>query len=65
MHKDAFEVHVVALTDVLQVPLRIVNVDISKIAEPNTHIYESPDASPSVPCVTLLYRPGHYDIIYQ
>ncbi|XP_051200468.1 OVARIAN TUMOR DOMAIN-containing deubiquitinating enzyme 1 isoform X2 [Lolium perenne] len=64
MHKDAFEVHVVALTDVLQVPLRTVNVDISKIAEPNTHIYESPDASPSVPCVTLLYRPGHYDIIY-
>ncbi|KAK1610552.1 hypothetical protein QYE76_034225 [Lolium multiflorum] len=64
MHKDAFEVHVVALTGVLQVPLRIVNVDISRIAEPNTHIFESSDAAPSVPCVTLLYRPGHYDIIY-
>jgi hypothetical protein len=64
MYKDAFEVHVVALTDVLQVPLRIVNVDISRIAEPNTHIFESSDAAPSVPCVTLLYRPGHYDLIY-
>jgi hypothetical protein len=66
MEKDALEVHLVALTDVLQVPLRIVIIDISPIAEPNIHtIYESPEAFPVVPHVTLLYRPGHYDIIYQ
>lgn len=65
MSKDATHVHVTALTDVLHVPLRIVNVDISGTTEPNTHvIYESPEGLPSVPCVTLLYRPGHYDIIY-
>ncbi|XP_047052429.1 OVARIAN TUMOR DOMAIN-containing deubiquitinating enzyme 1-like [Lolium rigidum] len=66
MEKDALEVHLVALTDVLHVPLRIVIIDISPIAEPNIHtIYESPEAFPVVPRVTLLCRPGHYDIIYQ
>jgi hypothetical protein len=68
MNREALHVHLVALTGVLHVPLRIVNIDISGIAEPNTHIIyesaESPDALPLVPCVTLLYRPGHYDIIY-
>jgi ubiquitin thioesterase protein OTUB1 len=66
MRAEGDEVHLVALTDVLHVPLRIVIVDISGIEEPNTHIiYESPDDLPLVPCVTLLYRPGHYDIIYK
>ncbi|KAM0867467.1 hypothetical protein ACQ4PT_041979 [Festuca glaucescens] len=66
MRAEGDEVHLVALTDVLHVPLRIVIVDISGIEEPNTHIiYESTDALPLVPCVTLLYRPGHYDIIYK
>uniref|UniRef100_R7WF28 Ubiquitinyl hydrolase 1 n=1 Tax=Aegilops tauschii TaxID=37682 RepID=R7WF28_AEGTA len=50
--------------DAQQVPLRVVNIDVSPIEEPNIHIiYESPDSS--VPTVTLLYRPGHYDIIYE
>uniref|UniRef100_A0ACD6ADZ0 Uncharacterized protein n=1 Tax=Avena sativa TaxID=4498 RepID=A0ACD6ADZ0_AVESA len=62
MPEEVEEFHVVALIDVLHVPVRIVNVDISDTVEPYTHnIYESPDA---LPCVTLLYRPGHYDILY-
>ncbi|KAM0867477.1 hypothetical protein ACQ4PT_041982 [Festuca glaucescens] len=66
MCAEGDEVHLVALTDVLHVPLQIVIVDISPTEEPNTHIiYESPEALPLVPCVTLLYRPGHYDIIYK
>ncbi|KAM0834654.1 hypothetical protein ACQ4PT_063453 [Festuca glaucescens] len=66
MQAEGDEVHLVALTDVLHVPLQIVIVDISASEEPNTHIiYESPDALPLFPCVTLLYRPGHYDIIYK
>ncbi|KAM0867474.1 hypothetical protein ACQ4PT_041981 [Festuca glaucescens] len=66
MWAEGDEVHLVALTDVLHVPLQIVIVDISATEEPNTHIiYESPDDLPLVPCVTLLYRPGHYDIIYK
>ena len=63
MQEDAHQVNLTALTDVLHVPLRIVNIDNSEIVEPNTHIiYESPLLF--VPCVTLLYRPGHYDILY-
>ncbi|XBI01112.1 hypothetical protein VPH35_129956 [Triticum aestivum] len=62
--KDAQQVNLTVLTNVLQVPLRVVNIDVSLIEEPNIHIiYESPDSS--VPTVTLLYRPGHYDIIYE
>ncbi|XBI10840.1 hypothetical protein VPH35_138012 [Triticum aestivum] len=48
--KDAQQVNPTALTNVLQ--------------EPNIHIiYESSDSS--VLTVTLLYRPGHYDIIHE
>ncbi|KAE8807370.1 hypothetical protein D1007_16428 [Hordeum vulgare] len=62
--EDAEQVNLTALTNVLQVSLRVVNIDVTLIAEPNIHIiYESPDSS--VPTVTLLYRPGHYDIIYE
>ncbi|XP_044440974.1 uncharacterized protein [Triticum aestivum] len=64
VEEDAQQVNLTALTNVLQVPLRVVNIDVSPIEEPNIHIiYESPDSS--VPTVTLLYRPGHYDIIYE
>ncbi|XP_044433384.1 ubiquitin thioesterase OTUB1 isoform X2 [Triticum aestivum] len=63
MKQEAEHINLFALTDVLQVPLQVVYIQ-DKPTEPNTHIiYESPDSS--VPTVTLLYRPGHYDIIYE
>ncbi|CAM0910377.1 unnamed protein product [Alopecurus aequalis] len=65
MDKEAEQEAPFALTDVLRVPLRIVYIAMSGNVEPNTHIiYESPHL-PLVPCVTLLYRPGHYDILYR
>lgn len=64
VYRDAQQVNLIALTNVLQVPLRVVNIDVTLIEKPNIHIFnESPDSS--VPTVTLLYRPGHYDIIYE
>ncbi|KAM3211737.1 hypothetical protein ACQJBY_065072 [Aegilops geniculata] len=63
MKEEAESVNLFALTDVLQVPLQVVYIR-DKPTEPNTHIiYELPESS--VPTVTLLYRPGHYDIIYE
>ncbi|KAE8807372.1 hypothetical protein D1007_16430 [Hordeum vulgare] len=63
MKEEVEHINLFALTSVLQVPLQIVNI-YDKRTEPNTLIiYESPDSS--VPTVTLLYRPGHYDIIYK
>ena len=63
MKQEADSVNLYALTHVLQVLLQVVHIWDRPI-EPNTVIiYESPDSS--VPSVTLLYRPGHYDIIYE
>uniref|UniRef100_A0ACD6AHZ8 Uncharacterized protein n=1 Tax=Avena sativa TaxID=4498 RepID=A0ACD6AHZ8_AVESA len=62
MSAEVEHVHLTALTDVLHVPFQIVNVDISDTVEPNIHIICE---SSLVPCVTLLYRPGHYDILYK
>lgn len=60
MKEEAEGVNLFALTNVLQVPLRVVYIR-DKPTEPNTLIiYESPDSS--IPTVTLLYRLGHYDI---
>ncbi|KAJ7545426.1 hypothetical protein O6H91_09G119500 [Diphasiastrum complanatum] len=73
MGEESDHVHITALTDALGVPVRVVYLDRSlgdsgKVAEVNHHDF-IPASSPSpeksaVPPVTLLYRPGHYDILY-
>jgi ubiquitin thioesterase protein OTUB1 len=80
MGEESDEVHIVALTDVLQVPIRVLyldrSVDSGDPTAVNHHDFVpealsaavangSKPASAVEPHVQLLYRPGHYDILYQ
>lgn len=78
MGEESDHVHITALSDALGVPVRIVYLDRSSCdsagVSVNHHDFipaagELPDATDGVsetmnPNITLLYRPGHYDILY-
>lgn len=78
MGEESDHVHITALSDALGVPVRVVYLDRSSCeAGPVTvnHHDFIPSAdtvattaaersAPPKPLVTLLYRPGHYDILY-
>lgn len=75
MGEESDHVHIIALSDALGVPVRVVYLDRSNIgdgkaAEVNHHDFiptkvpEEKKNSANIP-VILLYRPGHYDILYR
>ena len=77
MGEESDHVHIIALSDALGVPIRVVYLDRSTGAGDvavNHHDFvpsagclpSSSDGSSETikPIVTLLYRPGHYDILY-
>ncbi|RRT85539.1 hypothetical protein BHE74_00037971, partial [Ensete ventricosum] len=74
MGEESDHVHIIALSDALGVPIRVVYLDRSS-CDPgaptvNHHDFMPNESSASNVCllprprVTLLYRPGHYDILY-
>eukprot|EP00897_Mesotaenium_endlicherianum_P003356 jgi/Mesen1/3048/ME000018S02355 len=74
MGEESDHIHITALTDALGVPIRVVYLDRSTSgsdsSDVNNHDFfpESPSDSllaPNVPYIHLLYRPGHYDILYK
>ncbi|CAL9765714.1 unnamed protein product [Musa acuminata subsp. burmannicoides] len=74
MGEDCDHVHITALCDALGVPTRVECLDQSTSSSgdltPKHHDFipmqssASDEGNPPVPRVTLLYRPGHYDILY-
>ncbi|KAG1676553.1 hypothetical protein FOA52_000096 [Chlamydomonas sp. UWO 241] len=75
MGEESDHVHIVALTDALQVAINVVYLDRSGTADfggdsqhsvdVNTHSFIPEGSLPDTkPAVSLLYRPGHYDILY-
>jgi len=77
MGEESDHVHITALSDALGVPIRVVYLDRSSCdsggVSVNHHDFvpavgDLPNASSSsvavTPFITLLYRPGHYDILY-
>ncbi|KAG6549872.1 hypothetical protein Mapa_008854 [Marchantia paleacea] len=70
MGEESDHVHITALSDALGVPVRVVYLDRSvgadgKNTDVNHHDFLPPDCpSVEMPPVVLLYRPGHYDILY-
>ncbi|OIW13660.1 hypothetical protein TanjilG_08002 [Lupinus angustifolius] len=77
MGEESDHVHITALSDALGVPIRVVYLDRSSCdtggVSVNHHDFmpvdgDLPNASGSSekknPFITLLYRPGHYDILY-
>ena len=61
MYHESDHIHVIALTKTTNVPVRIVYVDRSEQEETTEHDF--PDDS--TPKLHILYRPGHYDILYR
>ena len=62
MAKESDQIHIIALTDALGVCVRVVYMDRGGNQSVNHH--DIPEDG-SRPLVNLLYRPGHYDILYQ
>lgn len=71
MGEESDHVHITALSDALGVPVRVVYLDQSgdindKPVTVNNHDFIPEGMDTSVdPFVILLYRPGHYDILYR
>lgn len=61
MYKEADHIHISALTGALGVPVGVVYMDRGEGSEVNEHVF--PEGSD--PMIYLLYRPGHYDILYK
>ncbi|XVE50022.1 hypothetical protein DITRI_Ditri01bG0128700 [Diplodiscus trichospermus] len=78
MGEESDHVHIIALSDALGVPIRVVYLDRSSCDKggvsvnhhdfvPNSGHHSnatSGSTEPIRPLITLLYRPGHYDILY-
>lgn len=60
MYKEIDEIHIVALSTALNVGIRVRYMDRGQSTEAIAHDF--PHGSQI--CVHLLYRPGHYDILY-
>jgi len=59
MGEEADDYHIIALTRFLNIGCQIWKLDRSKIV---IHTFPSEEFSPSI---FLLYRPGHYDLLYK
>lgn len=78
MGEESDHVHITALSDALGVPIRVVYLDRSSCDSAGVSVNHHdfipavgglPNASGSTetvsPFITLIYRPGHYDILYS
>lgn len=64
MYKESDHIHVVAITSALKVCARIIYMDRGSMADSvNAHDFPEQDP-PAKPRIHLLYRPGHYDVLY-
>ena len=61
MGKESDHIHIIALTTATSVPVRIEYMD--RIDSQTVIAHDFPEGS--IPEIILLYRPGHYDIIYK
>lgn len=64
MYKESDHIHVVAITSALEVRTRIIYMDRGSSADSvNAHDFPEQEL-PVKPRIHLLYRPGHYDVLY-
>ena len=61
MYRESDHIHIIALTQAIDVSVRIVYMD--RTNQEVNHEHTFPEDC-TEPFVHLLYRPGHYDIIY-
>ncbi|KAJ3210056.1 OTU domain, ubiquitin aldehyde binding [Dinochytrium kinnereticum] len=68
MNIESDQIHIVAMANALKVSIKVADLDTSD-SELNYHELTPMDPMQAVPVkdqpvITLLYRPGHYDIVY-
>lgn len=66
MGKESDHIHITALTSATTVPVRIEYMDrgvTGDSQDPSVNHHDFPEGSN--PRIYLLYRPGHYDILYK
>jgi ubiquitin thioesterase protein OTUB1 len=61
MYRESDHIHVIAITKATNVPVRVVYMDRSGQDDTTEHIFPED----SIPKLNILYRPGHYDILYE
>ncbi|GMH45869.1 hypothetical protein BSKO_13832 [Bryopsis sp. KO-2023] len=64
MNEESEEIHIKALTDALKVSVRVYSLDSRSPVELTPADYVPENCPTESPLVHLLYRPGHYDILY-
>jgi len=68
MGRESDNIHITALAKAAAVPLRVIYMDRSEQAALTTHDFSAnDDDNPNAfkPMITMLYRPGHYDLLYE
>jgi len=66
MAKESDHIHIIALTDALGVSIRVEYVDRTGSPDVNHHDFpEDFQVDGQKPQITLLYKPGHYDVLYR
>lgn len=61
MYREADHLHITALTNALGVCVNVCYMDRTDGGQVNNHKFPEDGAGP---LVHLLYRPGHYDVLY-
>ncbi|CAF0770410.1 unnamed protein product [Rotaria sp. Silwood1] len=68
MARESDNIHIIALAKAAAVPLRVIYMDRSEHSLLTTHDFSATDddnKSTFKPMITMLYRPGHYDLLYE
>ncbi|CAF2766412.1 unnamed protein product [Rotaria sp. Silwood2] len=68
MARESDNIHIIALTKAAVVPLRVIYMDRSQQSSLTIHDFASTDEEITEtfkPMITMLYRPGHYDLLYE
>ncbi|TRY75898.1 hypothetical protein TCAL_00671 [Tigriopus californicus] len=65
MYNESDHIHITALTEATGISLRVIYLDRGSQTEASLHDFpDQGESAATTPLVHLLYRPGHYDVIY-
>lgn len=68
MTRESDNIHIIALTKAAGVPIRVIYMDHSQQSSLTIHDFAANDEEITgtfEPMITMLYRPGHYDLLYE
>lgn len=68
MARESDNIHITGLSKATLVPIRVIYMDHSQKSSLTIHDFAGDDQTPNQdfhPMITLLYRPGHYDLLYE